>query len=137
MERLARYRWPGNVRELENLVRRLAALYSEDIIGAAIIEPELASAAPEAMESESPTGDGIGGAVEWHLKRYFEAHGEGLPPPGLYDRVLQEVERPLIELCLSATRGNQLRAADLLGLNRNTLRKKIRELDIRVIRGIK
>ena len=60
-----------------------------------------------------------------------------MPPRGLYDRVIREVERPLIELSLAATRGNQIRAADLLGLNRNTLRKKIRELDIKVVRGLK
>ena len=60
-----------------------------------------------------------------------------LPPPGIYDRVLAEVERPLISLCLAATKGNQIRAAQLLGLNRNTLRKKIRELDIEVMRGLR
>ena len=57
-----------------------------------------------------------------------------MPPPGLYERVLREVERPLISLTLSATRGNQLKAAHLLGLNRNTLRKKIRDLNIPVMR---
>jgi two-component system nitrogen regulation response regulator GlnG len=60
-----------------------------------------------------------------------------LPPVGLYDRILHQVERPLISLCLAATRGNQIKAAELLGLNRNTLRKKIRELDIPVLRGLK
>jgi two-component system nitrogen regulation response regulator GlnG len=75
--------------------------------------------------------------VEHHLRSYFAAHEDGLPAPGLYDRILREVERPLIELSLSATRGNQIRAAKLLGLNRNTLRKKIRDLDIQVIRGLK
>jgi two-component system nitrogen regulation response regulator GlnG len=71
------------------------------------------------------------------LREYFAAHNGGLPPTGLYDRVLREVERPLIRLTLGATRGNQLKAAQLLGLNRNTLRKKIRELDIEVGRGLK
>ena len=73
--------------------------------------------------------------MERHLKAYFTAHGETLPAPGLYDRVLREIERPLLQLTLESTRGNQLRAADVLGLNRNTLRKKIRDLDIPVIRG--
>ena len=59
----------------------------------------------------------------------------GVPNSGLYMRVLHEIERPLISLTLNATRGNQLRAAEILGLNRNTLRKKIRELDIEVVRG--
>ena len=137
MTRLMRYRWPGNVRELENLVRRLAALYAEEVIGPAVIEAELSVSASEPSSSESPSSESIGAAVEWHLQRYFDAHLHDLPPHGLYDRVLREVERPLIELCLSATRGNQLRAADLLGMNRNTLRKKIRELDITVVRGLK
>jgi len=60
-----------------------------------------------------------------------------LPPPGVYDRIVQEVERPLISICLAATRGNQIRAAQLLGLNRNTLRKKIRDLGLEVIRGLR
>ena len=60
--------------------------------------------------------------------------GNGLPPPGLYQRILREVEVPLISAALGATRGNQIKAAELLGLNRNTLRKKIRELDIHVMR---
>jgi two-component system nitrogen regulation response regulator GlnG len=68
---------------------------------------------------------------------YFNSHGDELPPPGIYDRILQEVERPLISICLGATRGNQIRAAHLLGLNRNTLRKKIRDLGLEVIRGIR
>jgi two-component system nitrogen regulation response regulator GlnG len=60
-----------------------------------------------------------------------------LPPPGLYDRIIKEIERPLLTLSLGATRGNQIKASKLLGLNRNTLRKKLRELDIRVVRGVK
>ena len=132
MERLKEYRWPGNVRELENLVRRLAALYSEETIGIDIIEAELAEAPATHSEPES---EGLGGSVERHLRAYFEAHGDALPAPGLYDRVLRELERPLIILTLEATRGNQIRAAEVLGLNRNTLRKKIRELSIPVIRG--
>jgi two-component system nitrogen regulation response regulator GlnG len=65
------------------------------------------------------------------------AHKGALPASGLYDRVLREIERPLIAATLGATRGNQIKAAHLLGLNRNTLRKKIRELDIPVVRGLK
>ena len=69
-----------------------------------------------------------------HLKRYFDLHGGVLPPAGLYLRVLHEIEIPLIEIALEATGGNQAKCADLLGINRNTLRKKIAELDIRVTR---
>jgi two-component system, NtrC family, nitrogen regulation response regulator GlnG len=137
MERLRAYRWPGNVRELENLVRRLAALYSQEVIGVGTIDAELGDAPGSGDPSETPTGEGLAAAVERHLKDYFAAHRGGLPAAGLYDRVLREIERPLIVLTLGATRGNQIRAAHLLGLNRNTLRKKIRELDIPVVRGLK
>ena len=137
LERLKTYRWPGNVRELENLVRRLAALYAQEVIGVDVVESELAETAPLAAPVEVPRNEGLSAAVERHLKDYFAAHERGLPAAGLYDRVLQEIERPLIALSLSATRGNQIRAAQLLGLNRNTLRKKIRELDIQVVRGLK
>jgi two-component system, NtrC family, nitrogen regulation response regulator GlnG len=137
MERLRTYRWPGNVRELENLIRRLAALYSQEIIGATIIDVELGEAPASADTADTPGGEGLAGAVERHIRSYFAAHKGGLPAAGLYDRVLREVERPLIVLTLGATRGNQIKAAHLLGLNRNTLRKKIRELDIPVVRGLK
>jgi len=138
MERLRRYRWPGNVRELENLVRRLAALYSQEVIGLDVIESELA-AAPAALpvSTEAASDEGLGSAVERHINEYFVAHKGAMPAAGLYDRVLREIERPLIVATLVATRGNQIKAAHVLGLNRNTLRKKIRELDIPVVRGLK
>src|SRR5271154_5978068 len=137
VERLRTYRWPGNVRELENLIRRLAALYSQEVIGATIIDFELGDAPATADAFETGGGEGLAGAVERHIRSYFAAHKGGVPAAGLYDRVLREVERPLIVLTLGATRGNQIKAAHLLGLNRNTLRKKIRELDIPVVRGLK
>ena len=137
MERLKSYRWPGNVRELENLIRRVVALYSQEVIGLDAIEAELAEAAPPPINAtpEVAANEGLSVAAERHLRDYFNAHKGNLPPAGLYDRVLREIERPLIQLTLGATRGNQLRAAELLGLNRNTLRKKIRELEIDVGRG--
>jgi len=137
MQRLQTHRWPGNVRELENLIRRLCALYSEEVIDVGAIEAELAEAKPAPVHSDEVMGEGLGAVVERHLREYFGAHADGLPAAGVYDRVVREVERPLIALSLAATRGNQLRAAELLGLNRNTLRKKIRELDILPGRGLK
>jgi two-component system nitrogen regulation response regulator GlnG len=136
MEKLQAYAWPGNVRELENLVRRLTALYSEELIGPQVITAELAEARHHGADPDGAAGDSLGAAVESHLSRYFSAHADALPPTGLYQRVLREVERPLIALSLTATRGNQLQAAKLLGLNRNTLRKKIREFDIPLSRGV-
>ncbi len=137
MERLRRYRWPGNVRELENLVRRLAALYAEDVIGVEVIENELAEPPQAARAPEPNEEETLAGAIERHITKYFAAHGDDLPPNGLYDRMLRELEIPLISLSLAATRGNQIKAASMLGLNRNTLRKKIRDHNIQVIRGLK
>jgi two-component system nitrogen regulation response regulator GlnG len=135
LERLKRHRWPGNVRELENLARRLAALYPQEMISGAVIEAELAQPAMPTGPSEPVTDEGLAAAVERHLGEYFSGFANGLPPPGLYHRVLREVEYPLLSAALAATRGNQIRAADLLGVNRNTLRKKIRDLDIQVYRS--
>jgi two-component system nitrogen regulation response regulator GlnG len=134
LERMKQHRWPGNVRELENLARRLAALYPQDVITGSVIDGELA---PPAVASggSAPTGvDNLGGAVEVYLSSHFSGFPNGVPPPGLYHRILREIEVPLLTAALAATRGNQIRAADLLGLNRNTLRKKIRDLDIQVYR---
>ena len=127
--------WPGNVRELENLVRRLCALYVEDTIGAEAVRMELSESDLQAPAGAVPEAGSLTDSLHFHLNNYFKSHGSGLPPNGLYERVLREVELPLIELSLEATRGNQIRAAELLGLNRNTLRKKIRDLDISVVRG--
>ena len=140
IEMMKRYPWPGNVRELENLVRRLAALYPQDEITAEIVEAELRTAESEPSAPGGamlPDDITIGQAVEHHLQRYFSSFGGDLPPPGLYQRVLAEVEYPLVLAAMTATRGNQIKAAELLGLNRNTLRKKIRELGVNVYRASK
>ena len=130
LDLLRRYRWPGNVRELENLIRRLAVLHSGDTVSASVIAGELSEPAKSAEGGEGAEAASLAASIEHHLTRYFATHGDQLPPPGLYDRIVQEVERPLISICLAATRGNQIRAAHLLGLNRNTLRKKIRDLGL-------
>ncbi len=137
-EQLKRYPWPGNVRELENFIRRITALYPQDIITSEIVEAEIKN---EIQGDVSSSVDGlpgpmtIGQSVEENMRRYFTEFGDDLPPPGLYHRVLEEVEYPLVLAALSATHGNQIRAAELLGLNRNTLRKKIRELGVSVYRS--
>jgi two-component system nitrogen regulation response regulator GlnG len=138
MQLLKQYRWPGNVRELENLIRRLTVLHAGETIPASAITMELKE--PPRMTSTGGEPDEsatLSAAVEHHLQNYFAEHGERLPPPGVYDRIMRDVERPLISICLAATRGNQIRAAHLLGLNRNTLRKKIRDLGLEVIRGLR
>ncbi|MDG2321772.1 MAG: nitrogen regulation protein NR(I) [Rhodospirillaceae bacterium] len=135
IERLKAYRWPGNVRELENLVKRLTALYAEETIGLEAVEMELATSASAPTQNKRGS-ESLTEAVEKHLYTYFMRYGGELPPDGLYDRILREMERPLVTLTLHATRGNQLKAAKVLGLNRNTLRKKIKDLDISVVRGM-
>ena len=134
---MKRYPWPGNVRELENLVRRLAALYPQEEITGEIVESELSGATAAAPGDKStliPEELTVSQAVEHFLQRYFKSFGDELPPPGLYQRILEEVEYPLVLACMTATRGNQIKAAELLGLNRNTLRKKIRDLGVNVYR---
>lgn len=145
---LRAYGFPGNVRELENLMRRLALIASGPEIsavemrdalteqgrapvsgGAGVVSAKNAGSGP-ANIANAPLSD----TVEAHLQRYFDLHGDDLPPPGLYDRILHEIERPLLEVALDATGGNQLKCADLLGINRNTLRKKLTELNIEVTR---
>ena len=135
---MKRYPWPGNVRELENLVRRLAALYPQDEISAEIIEAELKTGERPVVPGGGnliPDDLSIGQAVEHFLQRYFASFAGDLPPAGLYQRILSEVEYPLVLASMTATRGNQIKAAELLGLNRNTLRKKIRELGVNVYKS--
>ena len=134
LELLQQHNWPGNVRELENMMQRLAALYSEEVIDADIIDTELNDGRGHTEHAVTQTG-GLADAVDAHMKNYFSAHDGALPAAGLYGRVLREVERPLIMQTLQVTRGNQVKASEVLGLNRNTLRKKIRELGIPIIKG--
>ncbi len=131
---ISAYSWPGNVRQLENLVRRLVVTATGDEISSSELRAALENQ-PEARGlSERGKTDKLSASVERHLRRYFDLMGGNLPPPGLYQRILREVELPLIEIALDATGGNQAKCADLLGINRNTLRKKITELDIQVTR---
>jgi two-component system nitrogen regulation response regulator GlnG len=127
--RLERHSWPGNVRELENLMRRLAALAREGVITAAMVEQQMGGGVQPGL-AVVPEGAGLGEAFEQHLARHLASYGNALPPDGLYDRVLAEIERPLLRLTLAAVRGNQLKAARLLGINRNTLRKKLTDLGV-------
>jgi two-component system, NtrC family, nitrogen regulation response regulator GlnG len=145
---LQKYHWPGNIRELENLARRIAALYPQEVISEQLIESELGLSAP--LQSLAISGGAdhsgapreVGGAqeqfvsgLERHVSELFRSFGDSFPPVGLYHRVLRDLEVPLIAATLSVTRGNQIKAAEILGLNRNTLRKKIRDLDLRGVRG--
>ena len=134
MDLIRAYSWPGNVRQLENTLKRLTVTSLSEEITKAEVETVLGN--QPAIEPLMGVGEGdkLSASVAKHLKRYFDLHGGALPPPGLHTRILREVETPLIEIALDATGGNQAKCADLLGINRNTLRKKITDLDIRVTR---
>jgi two-component system nitrogen regulation response regulator GlnG len=118
--------WPGNVRELENLMRRFAALSRDEWIGAAEIA---------AMLGGTPAGvdirdEGIEAAVLARVAALARTEPAALDDGSLYDRIIGEVERPLIVAMLARHGGNQLRAARALGINRNTLRKRLDDLGI-------
>ncbi|AJP71640.1 nitrogen regulation protein NR(I) [Sphingomonas hengshuiensis] len=121
------YDWPGNVRELENLMRRIAALSRDEWIDAHTIRRALG----EASAAQPAPGDAaIEAAVRARLERIAIEEPHALDDGSLYDRIIGEVERPLIEAMLARNGGNQLRAARALGINRNTLRKRIDTLGI-------
>jgi len=130
---LQNYSWPGNIRELENLVRRLCALYADETLTTQIVEAELAIIRqPTNFNMDSnidfPT------LIERHLNEMFVRHEPQLPPDGLYLNIINQIEAPLVSLALNACNGNQIKTARLLGLNRNTLRKKINAHNIEITR---
>ena len=133
VERLKDYDWPGNVRELENLIRRIVAVHPQEVITPDLIDQELADATHLPAANDTSSEDlSLSEMVERYLGGYFPGFGKELPPAGLHERVIREVEAPLISAALAATRGNQIRAAELLGLNRNTLRSRIKTLNIQI-----
>ncbi len=138
MEILKSHNWPGNVRELENLTQRLAALYPQEQITAELVENELSHARPgHAQSAQASSTEGqLQNSVAAFAAQILEDNREDQPIEDLYKTVLREVELPLIKVVLRATRGNQIQAARVLGLNRNTLRKKISELNMLVTRGL-
>jgi two-component system nitrogen regulation response regulator GlnG len=135
--------WPGNVRQLENAMRRLAALARDEVVTAAVAELWIARAETGGQETEEPAPAGAAIAplgttsLEALVGQWMQRHvAQGaMPEDGLYDRLLAEFERPLLETALLLTRGNQLKAAKLLGVNRNTLRKMLTSRGIEAAAG--
>ena len=161
IELLQQYSWPGNVRELENLIQRIVALYPQQLIDDEVIRRELGDIHLKAdqinvsetvletalaVDTTLPTTEvsmaGVGtnaalsDVISHYLVQYFKAHEGELPSVGLYDRIIKEVEKPLVSLSLHATGNNQIKAAQLLGINRNTLRKKIKELNLDLTKSV-
>ncbi len=137
MRMLVAYRWPGNVRELENSIYRIAALSGDDVISGEQVEAQLKRNDVPKETGNIAFSDSFQDTVTRLLSQYFEAHSPSLPPPGVHGRIVRLTEKPLIMLALDAVGGNQIQAAELLGINRNTLRKKIRELGITVERNVR
>ena len=136
VRRLMDHGWPGNVRELENMMRRLAVLARDAIISSDLIEQQLGQLATGQAHSPKDHADNsLSLAVQQHLNSYFASFGGALPPDGLYHRLLEVIEEPLLKASMAAVRGNQIKAAKLLGINRNTLRKKLTDLGIDPVFG--
>ena len=131
LERLQRHDWPENVRELQNLMSRLAVLCPEEVVTGQMVDRELTSVRATAPQAAAAS---LEDSLERHIQGVFAGAPGGAPAHGLFDRMLEMLERPLIRVTLSATGGNQIKAAEVLGINRNTLRKKIEDLGLKVER---
>jgi len=127
---LTAYDWPGNVRELENLARRLAVFARDEVVAAELVRGMLGAARPAA----DPQGGDFAEAIRALIERLARETPGALDDGSLYDRVIAAAERPLIDFMLARHGGNQLRAARAMGINRNTLRKRLDELGIAVSR---
>ena len=126
IEAMKSYKWPGNVRELENFILRISALYSEDLLNIEIIESEL-----ERLEGDNKNIDELN--LSSLIDHYFKRSKDKLlnnNNKNIYSVIIEKVEKSLIENILDYTNGNQVKASEILGLNRNTLRKKIGDLSI-------
>ena len=134
---LCSFYWPGNVRQLQNIIQQLAIETTDGVLEGSTVEDVLKKYTYGAQLDNVSNIDDLSKTIGIYVQKYFDTHGGKLPPSGVYQYFLKQFEGPLIETALLATAGNQLKCADLLGINRNTLRKKVSDLDILVSRGRK
>ncbi len=127
---LRSYRWPGNIRELKNVIERLTVLHPDPIITLRSVQSTIGADNPLQIPQYQQK-ENLADAAERILKQWFLAHNNLPISSGLYMRVIQEIEKPLLKLTLDHTKGNQSEASEILGINRNTLRKKLKELNVR------
>ena len=129
---LNNYSWPGNIRELENLIKRLSILNFEQEISAEMVQNILLKNHDNI--NKLMKNNTLVDFLENKIKLLLNNSQSNYTQVGLYNLIVSEIEKPLIEICLKFTDGNQNKAAVLLGINRNTLRKKIKELKIEIHR---
>ena len=134
---LCLYSWPGNVRQLENVVNQLVLFSRSKEIARTEVEDAIGFKFESDTVLDFDATERLSVLVARHVQRYFAFHGKSLPATGIYSKVLCEVETPLIEIAMNVSGGNQTVCAKLLGINRNTLRKKIADLDIQTTRRLK
>ena len=123
------YHWPGNVRELENIIFRLCVLSPDNLITAKDFEQVMRTDLARTTSVE----EGFEAEIDKLLQRHILPHLMSAPineDSSIHQQIIEQVERPLIKLALSVTSGNKVRAATLLGVNRNTLRAKMKALDL-------
>ena len=127
---LEKYKWPGNVRELENFFKKISVLYPDNQITKKIIEEELSDI--DETNYDQISENSISDSMIIHLSNFFEALNpeDDNSTLNLYEKLLTEFEKPLIDKALNFFNGNQIKTAAMLGINRNTLRKKIKDLKI-------
>ena len=138
MDALQQYSWPGNVRELKNFLQRLMAVFPGSVVDVAAVEETLGSDLIKKLDlipARAIDNLPFEQLLKVQLHKFFADDCQGVPSGQVYAHFLSIFERPLIEHALKMTRGNQAQAATLLGINRNTLRKKIRDLGVCFTRG--
>ena len=124
---LQAWNWPGNLRELMFLVRRLFVNADTSEISVGEVLVEINALKNDLSEDKKMS---LSDSAQYHIDKYFNSLGNDLPSSGLFERIIKEVEKPLIQATMKRTFGNQIKASEILGINRNTLRKKIKQLNL-------